>query len=458
MDETSVNSIYEIYNTQKCYFATQETKNIAFRLQQLRKLKKAILDYEDKINTALWLDLHKSREEAFLTETSLLLNELRHHIKNLKNWAKPKKVGTPIHIKPSKSRILFEPLGIGLIIAPWNYPFQLLINPLIGAISAGCCAVLKPSPETPNVARVIEEMISEVFPAKYVVVVQGGKKANQELFKYPFDMIFFTGSPRVGKIVMEAAAQHLSRVVLELGGKSPCIVDRSANIKIAAKRIAWGKIINAGQTCIAPDYLLVHKDIKTELLNEITKAFEAMLGEDIANSKYYGRIINSNAMNRLMKYLNGQVYYGGKVDLEKKYISPTIIVNVLPEDEIMQEEIFGPILPVMDFGDISEALSFIKKNESPLALYYFGKDKSAEKVLRETTSGGACINDTLLHVANHKLPFGGVGNSGMGKYHGKESFLAFTHERGVVTSTTILDISLKYPPYKFFRLIKKILG
>lgn len=458
MMETSASTISEIYNKQRTFFASQETKSIDFRLQQLKKLKKAILHYEDKVNKALWADLHKSKEEAFLTETSLLIEELNYHIKNLKKWSQPKKVGTPLQIKPSRSRIYFEPLGIGLIIAPWNYPFQLTINPLIGAISAGGCAVLKPSPDTPNVATVIEEMISEFFPSEYISVVQGGKEANQELFKFPFDVMFFTGSPGVGKIVMKAAAEHLSRVVLELGGKSPCIVDKTANLKIAGKRIAWGKIINAGQTCIAPDYLLVHKEVKKDLLAEISKSFEEMLGENIANSNHYGRIVNPNAMNRLMKYLDGDIYYGGKVNLEEKYIAPTILNNVKPEDEIMQEEIFGPILPVMEFEEIGQALSYINKNEKPLALYYFGKDNGADKVLRETSSGGACINDTLLHVANHKLPFGGVGNSGMGKYHGKESFLAFTHERGVVNSTTKLDIPLKYPPYKFFGLIKKIIG
>ena len=458
MKETLAKDSIKIYKSQRSFFASQETKSIDFRLQQLKKLKEAILQYEDKVYEALWKDLHKSKEEAFLTETSLLMEELDYHIKNLKKWAKPKRVGTPLQIKPSSSRILYEPLGIALIIAPWNYPFQLTLNPLIGAISAGCCAVLKPSPDTPNVARVIEEMITEHFPPEYVTVVQGGKEANQELFKFPFDIMFFTGSPGVGKIVMKAAAEHLSRVVLELGGKSPCVVNKDANLKIAGKRIAWGKIINAGQTCIAPDYLLVHKKAKKQLLEEISEAFEEMLGDDFENSDYYGRIVNTAAVNRLKKYLNSDVYYGGKLDLDKKYISPTILDNIRPEDEIMQEEIFGPILPVMEFSELSEAVSYINSNEKPLALYYFGKENDADKVLRETSSGGACINDTLLHVANHKLPFGGVGTSGMGKYHGKESFLAFTHKRGVVNSITKFDIPLKYPPYRFFDLIKKIIG
>lgn len=458
MTETPIAELTELFKGQKEFFASHKTKELDFRREQLKKLKKAILKYENEVNEALWEDLHKSKEEAFLTETSLLLEEISYHLKNLKSWTRPKKVGTPLQLKPSSSKILKEPLGIGLIISPWNYPFQLTINPLIGAISAGCCAVLKPSPDTPNVARIIEKIISKTFPSSYISVVQGGKEVNQELFKFPFDVMFFTGSPRVGKIVMKAAATHLSRVVLELGGKSPCIVDKSANLKIAGKRIAWGKIVNAGQTCIAPDYLLVQREVKAELLEEIKKSFKEMLGNNTAESEYYGRIVNSEAMKRLMSYLDAEVYYGGKADFKQKYISPTILDHVKPEDEVMQQEIFGPILPVMEFTELHEALTYIHEREKPLALYYFGNNETAKKVLKETSSGGVCINDTLLHVANHKLPFGGVGNSGMGKYHGKESFLAFTHERGVVSSSTKLDIPLKYPPYKFFSLIKKVIG
>ena len=458
MTETPITQVAGLFKDQQEFFASHKTRELDFRIAQLKKLKKAILKYENEVNEALWEDLHKPKEEAFLTETSLLLEEISYHLKNLKSWAKPKKVGTPLQLKPSCSKILKEPLGVGLIISPWNYPFQLMINPLIGAISAGCCAVLKPSPDTPNVARIIEKIISETFPSSYIGVVQGGKEVNQELFKFPFDVMFFTGSPRVGKIVMKAAATHLSRVVLELGGKSPCIVDKSANLKIAGKRIAWGKIVNAGQTCIAPDYLVVQREVKAELLEEIKKSFKEMLGNNSAESEYYGRIVNFEAMKRLMSYLDTEVYYGGKADFKQKYISPTILDLVKPEDEVMQQEIFGPILPVMEFTELQEALTYINEREKPLALYYFGNNETAKKVLKETSSGGVCINDTLLHVANHKLPFGGVGNSGMGKYHGKESFLAFTHERGVVSSSTKLDIPLKYPPYKFFSLIKKVIG
>lgn len=458
MKETSKYEIEAVFKAQRDFFASHKTKELDFRKEQLKRLKNAILKYETEVNEALWKDLHKSKEEAFLTETSLLIEEISCHLKNLKTWAKPRKVGTPLQLQPSRSKILKEPLGLALIISPWNYPFQLAINPLIGAISAGCCAVVKPSPDTPHVALVIEKIITEIFDSSYVKVMQGDKEVNQELFKHPFDMMFFTGSPGVGKIVMKAAAEHLSRVVLELGGKSPCVVDKSANLKIAGKRIAWGKIINAGQTCIAPDYLLVHREVKAELLQEIKKSFEQLLGENIENSKYYGRIVNAEAMKRLKAYLDTQAYYGGKTDTENNYIAPTILDKVSAEDKIMQDEIFGPILPVMEFTELEEALNYINSNEKPLALYYFGNKKTANKVLKQTSSGGACINDTLLHVANHKLPFGGVGNSGMGKYHGKESFLAFTHERGVMTSSTKLDIPVKYPPYKFFGLIKKIIG
>ncbi|SHG53497.1 aldehyde dehydrogenase (NAD+) [Salegentibacter echinorum] len=458
MEETSITQISGYFKAQRDFFASHKTKELDFRKEQLKKLKNAILKYENEINEALWKDLHKSKEEAFLTETSLLIEEISYHLKNLKTWTKPEKVGTPLQLKPSRSKILKEPLGVALIISPWNYPFQLAINPLIGAISAGCCAIVKPSPDTPNVALVIEKMITEIFDSSYVKVMQGDKEVNQELFKHPFDIMFFTGSPRVGKIVMKAAAEHLSRVVLELGGKSPCVVDKSANLKIAGKRIAWGKIINAGQTCIAPDYLLVHREVKAELLKEIKNSFEQFLGEDIQDSKYYGRIVNAEAMERLKTYLDTEAYYGGKTDAKNKYIAPAILDKVKAEDKIMQDEIFGPILPVMEFTELEEAISYINNNEKPLALYYFGNNKTANKVLNQTSSGGACINDTLLHVANHKLPFGGVGNSGMGKYHGKESFLAFTHERGVMSSSTKLDIPVKYPPYKFFSLIKKIIG
>lgn len=459
MEETSGTKIEAIFKGQKNFFETHRTKEVSFRVEQLKILKKAVLSYEDRIYEALARDLNKSKEEAFLTEVSIVLQEIDFHLKKLKGWARPKKVSSPLVLFPSRSKILYEPLGVGLIISPWNYPFQLSLNPLVGAISSGCCAVLKPSPDSPNTSRVMEEMIKEYFPSEYISLVQGGKETNQALFDFPFDIIFFTGSSRVGKIVMKAAAEHLSKVVLELGGKSPCIVDKDANLDLAAKRIAWGKTINAGQTCIAPDYLLVQSSVKEELLKKIVEAFKDMYGEKIKDSKHYARIITDNAFERLTGYLDGNDVYNGKdVDAETRFISPAILDKVGPEDQIMQEEIFGPILPVMEFEDTSNAIAHINANRKPLALYYFGGKGKANEVLNKTSSGGACINDTLLHIANHKIPFGGVGHSGMGNYHGYKSFLAFSHERAVVSSSTLIDLSLKYPPYRFFGVIKKILG
>ncbi|MGB0896833.1 MAG: aldehyde dehydrogenase family protein [Flavobacteriaceae bacterium] len=458
MTETSEHHIDQLLNNHKAYFATQQTKNIKFRLAQLRKLKAIILKYQTQIEEALWSDLHKSPEEAYLTEISIVTGEITNHIKHLKSWAAPKHVATPLHLLPSSSKILSEPLGVALIVAPWNYPFQLLINSLVGAISAGCCAILKPSPDAPAIAKVMEAMLTETFDSNYISVIHGAKDTNTILFSKRFDIIFFTGSSKVGKVVMKAAAEHLTPVVLELGGKSPCIVDADANIDIAAKRIAWGKLINAGQTCIAPDYLFAHSTIKDELLRKIKEHITVMYGNNIKESRFYPRIITTSATERLAELLHeGDVYTGGDVDIANKYVAPTIIDNVQPDYKIMQNEIFGPILPVLSFEDINQPISYINSNEKPLAFYYFGKKSKAKKALTQTTSGGACINDTLMHIGNHKLPFGGVGNSGIGKYHGENSFLAFSNQRAVVTTPTWIDLPFKYIPFKFFKLIKKIL-
>ena len=458
MKETAENIIIENIENQRDYFLTHKTKSINFRQEQLKKLKATILNNQTKIEDALWKDLHKSPEESYLTEISIVNQEIENHIKHIRKWAKPKRVSTPLHILPSSSKIIYEPLGVALVMAPWNYPFQLLINTLVGAISSGCCTILKPSPDTPTIAKVMEDMITETFDPNYITMVQGGRKTNEILFKQRFDIIFFTGSPKVGKVVMKAASEFLTPVVLELGGKSPCIVDADANIDVAAKRIAWGKIINAGQTCICPDYLLVHKSVKTELLDKIASQIKQMYGENIKESKYYPRIVNERAMNRLIGLLGqGKIHSGGEVDINDKFISPTIIDEVTPDDLIMQDEIFGPILPVMDFENIDEATSYINKNEKPLAFYYFGKNKKAKEVLEKTTSGGGCINDTLIHIANHNLPFGGVGNSGLGKYHGHGSFLAFSNQRAIISSPTWIDIPFKYVPFKHFKLIKRII-
>ncbi len=458
MNNTPNHIIEEIYLKQKEYFYRQQTKNIDFRLNQLKKLKAAINKNSNEILDALWKDLHKSNEEAYLTEISIVTQEIDNHIKNLENWASPQRVSTPIHLFPSRSKILYEPLGLALIIAPWNYPFQLTMNPLVGAISSGCCAILKPSPNAPNISEAMNKMIAETFDESYIALVEGELPVNQELLKKQFDIIFFTGSSRVGKIIMHAAAETLTPVILELGGKSPCIVDKDANIDIAAKRIAWGKTINAGQTCIAPDYLYVHESIKDKLLEKIEKNIRQMFGENIQKNEYYPRIISEEATQRLEKLMSqGDIYSGGYVDVNDKFIEPTIIDNIKPEHDIMQEEIFGPILPVLTYNKIDEVINYINNNDKPLALYYFGKNKMAKEVLSRTSSGGGCINDTLLHISNHKLPFGGVGNSGLGKYHGKDSFLAFSNQKSIISSSIRVDFPFKYVPFKFFNWIRRII-
>ena len=458
MNDTANETILNIINSQKEFYATGQTRSAAFRIENLKKFKKAIKQYEERISDALNTDLHKSDKEAYLTEISIVNQEIDLHIKKIRRWMKSKWVSTPLHLLPSKSRIYYEPLGVSLIIAPWNYPFQLLMNPLVGVISAGCCAVLKPSPYTPTVASVMEDLIKETFPDNYISIAQGGRKVNTFLLDQHFDVIFYTGSPAVGKIVMKAASEHLTPVILELGGKSPCIVDKEANIDRAAKRIAWGKTINAGQTCIAPDYVFAHNDIKNKLIERLTFHLRNFYGENIKESKYYPRIVNDKAMERLEKLMkHGDIMFGGDFDATERFIAPTIIDNVKPEYPVMQEEIFGPILPIMTYENINEAIQYINENEKPLAFYYFGKNRKAKEVLAKTTSGGGCINDTLMHITNHKLPFGGVGNSGMGKYHGYQSFLAFSNQRAIVSTPTFIDMPFKYVPFKFFNSIRKII-
>ena len=456
--ETSEQQIIQQLDEHRQYFASHKTLEINYRIEQLRRFKAAILLYEQRILDALWTDLHKSPQEAYLTEISMVLQEIDNHLKHLRQWTKPKRVPTPLHLLPSSSRIMQDPLGVALIMAPWNYPFQLLLNPLVGAISAGCCAVLKPSPSTPTVATLIEEMIAETFPAAYVSVVQGSKDTNIRLFEQRFDIIFFTGSPMLGKVVMKAAANYLTPVVLELGGKSPCIVDKDANIDIAAKRIAWGKLINAGQTCIAPDYLFAHESVKAELLKRIEHYVHKWYGKDPQKSEFFPRIVSQDAIERLKKLMqHGTIVMGGQVDEADRYIAPTIIDGVKADFPIMQEEIFGPILPVMTFGEMDEVFQYVNSHEKPLAFYYFGKSANAKDVLSKTTSGGACINDTLMHVTNHHLPFGGVGNSGLGKYHGHLSYLAFSNARPVVTTPAWIDLPVKYVPFRFFSWVKKLI-
>ena len=441
---------------QKQYFRTGQTLDISYRLTALRALKAAILKHEKALTDALWADLHKSYEEAYLTEISIVLGEIDNHISNLRSWASPVHRPTPLKMFPSRSRIVSEPLGSTLIIAPWNYPVQLLLNPLVGAISAGCTAILKPSPYVPTVARALEGLIADTFESEYVATVQGNRDVNTALLAERYDLIFFTGSPALGRTVMAAAAKNLTPVVLELGGKSPCIVDYDADIEVAARRIAWGKCLNAGQTCIAPDYLLVHSAVKDRLIAALGKEFKALLGEEPQQSKHFVRIVNERAFDRLVGYFkDGDIVVGGQTERSERFIAPTILDNVNPESAVMQDEIFGPIFPVVTFQTTAEAVNFVTSREKPLALYYFGK--SGKEVIRTTSSGGACINDTIMHIANENLPFGGVGNSGMSSYHGKNSFDVFSHQRAVVTTPTWLDLPFRYMPYKLFSLVKKIL-
>lgn len=446
----------DIINNLNVFFRSGQTKPINFRIEQLKKLKLAILSHQEEIELALWSDLHKSPQEAYLTEVSIVLQEIDLHMQKLNMWSKPKRVKTPIHLFPTKSHIHYEPLGVVLIIAPWNYPLQLLLNPLVGAISAGCCVMLKPSPATAQTANLIEKIIRETFDGNYINIIQGGREVNGELLKQKYDFIFFTGSPELGKVVYKSAAENLTPVILELGGKSPCIVDKDADIKVAAKRISWGKWINAGQTCIAPDYLYVHRSVKDALLEQIKMCCIKMYGLDPSKSSLYGRIVSDSAFDRIVSLFEGEnVYYGGTIDKNAKYISPTILDNITPKSSIMQGEIFGPLLPVLTFDKIEQVVDYVNSKPKPLALYYFGKNDDI--VLSATSSGGACVNDTIMHITNHNLPFGGVGNSGMGKYHGKYSFLLFSNSRAVAKTSTLVDFPFKYPPFKYFQFIKKIL-
>ena len=443
------------------FFNTFKTRDLEFRIVQLKTLRKAILAYEDRIYKAFLADLGKSKFEVYETEIGLVLEEIGTHMHKLHHWAKPVKTGTNqlLHFW-SKSRIIKDPFGIVLIMAPWNYPFQLLINPLVGALSAGNCAALKPSELTPAVAGVMEEMIKEFFDPAYISFFNGDVELSKALLKEKWDHIFFTGSPAVGKFVMESAARNLSPVILELGGKSPCIVDADANLKVAASRIAWGKFLNAGQTCIAPDYLFVHSSVKTEFLKLLSNKITQYYGSYPKENKDYTRIVNESKTQRLASFLGrGKIIAGGEVSVADRYVSPTVIDGINPGDPVMQEEIFGPVLPVMEFTEIGEVIRFINSNPKPLALYYFSEDKSLQaEVLGKTSSGGACINDVITHVANPKIPFGGVGNSGMGKYHGRFSFEAFSNQRAVLKKSTRIDIPVRYPPYKGkFSLLKMIL-
>lgn len=461
MENTPTNKIIEIHSKQRDFFKTGTTLDIKFRKQMLKNFLAAMEKWESRISDALWTDLHKSYEEAYLTEISIVKCEIRSHIKNVSKWAKRRKTHNPLKLFPSRSYVVKEPLGCSLIVSPWNYPVQLLLNPLVGAISAGCTAVLKPSPYVPNVSKVIEEMICETFDEKYIAVVQGNRDVNTTLLDQRWDLIFFTGSPDLGKKVMSAAARHLTPVILELGGKSPCIIDKDADIKRTAKRLAWGKTLNSGQTCIAPDYILIHEAVKDAFVKEFAKAITELHGEDIKAGKHYVRMVSDKAFERVSGYLkDGDIIYGGRTDAQERFIEPTIIENVALDSPVMTEEIFGPIFPMITIKEGSftqQVIDFVASREKPLAFYYFGKESKGWEMVRRTSSGGGCINDVIMHIANENAPFGGVGNSGMGRYHDKESFEAFSHTRSIIATGNWIDLPFRYMPYKMFGLVKKIL-
>lgn len=456
LTSTNIGRIGEIRAKQESYFRSGATLDVRTRKANLVAFEKAVLKWEKPLCEALWKDLHKSYEESYIAEVSILLGEIRTHIRNVGKWTRPQRRPTPMKLFPSRSKIISEPLGTALIISPWNYPVQLLLTPLVGVISSGCTAVLKPSPYVPEVSDVIEKMIRDTFPEEYVAVVQGDRNVNTALLEQRWDMIFFTGSPSFGRAVMAAAAKNLTPVVLELGGKSPCIIDKDADIEVAAKRVAWGKSLNAGQTCIAPDYLMLHKNIKDKFLSELEKAFGELLGDDPQKSDHFVRIVNDAAFERLKGYLaDGEVVFGGKTDKSERYFSPTVLDHVSPDSPVMQEEIFGPIFPVQTFSSLDEVIRFVSMREKPLALYYFGSQ--GDKVLKHTTSGGSCINDVIMHIANENVPFGGVGMSGMGSYHHKRTFDVFTHYRSVISTPTWIDLPFRYMPYMWFNAVKRLL-
>lgn len=435
--------------------------NVQYRKEKLKLLLKTVIKYEDDIIEALNKDFKKPPFESVITETSFVISELKYTIKNINKWAKPKMVLPSLLNFPSTDYIYSEPYGKVLLISPWNYPYQLAICPLIAAVSAGNSVVLKPSELTENTSLILQKIITEVFTKNHVSIELGGVEVSQNLLAKRWDYIFFTGSVAVGKIVAKAAAQNLTPVTLELGGKNPCIVDETADIKLAAKRIIWGKIINAGQTCIAPDYILVDKNVKSILIEKLIIEIKNALGENPENSIDFARIINLKNLKRQISLLENQnILFGGNYNENDFYLSPTLLDEPTMESAVMQNEIFGPILPIISYSEYSEIDAIISKFEKPLAAYLFSSDKkNIKQFLSKYSFGGGCINDTLIHFANHRLPFGGVGNSGIGAYHGKLSFDIFSHKKAIIQKATWLDIKLRYAPYKNkFELIKKMLN
>jgi aldehyde dehydrogenase (NAD+) len=443
-------AIKSIIAQQRVYFNSGATKSVKFRKEQLTLLKNLVSTHEADFIEALKKDLRKHEFEAYATEIGFVLIELKKAISNIEKWVKPRPVPTPLFHFNGNSYVQPEPYGVTLIVSPWNYPFQLLFAPLVGAMAAGNTAVLKPSEFAPATSAVIAKVVSENFAPEYIACVEGGIPESKALLEEKFDYIFFTGGTNVGRIVYQAAAKHLTPVTLELGGKSPCIVDRDTNISLTAKRIVWGKFVNAGQTCIAPDYVLVDKSVKDQLVAKIIEYVKKSYGDDAQRSEHYPRIINQQHLKRVAAYIeDGDILFGGKVDESDNYIEPTLLENVSEDAKVMTDEIFGPILPIIEYDNLNEAIAFINKRPKPLALYIFSKDdKKVQKVLSETSAGGVTVNDTLLHIANPHLPFGGVGESGIGAYHGQLSFDVFSHMKSVLRRTFLVDDPVRYAPYK----------
>ncbi len=449
----------ELIQGQREYFMSGKTRSYEARRQSLLTLQKALKVYEPLIFEAMKADMNKAELETYMSEVGMVLEELSFHLKHLKAWMRPRTVSTPLAQFPARSFISPEPYGVALIMSPWNYPVQLCLSPLVGAISGGNCAVVKPSIYTPKTSAAIAKMLGECFPKEFIAVVEGGRAENGALLEQPFDYIFFTGSVAVGKVVMAAASKHLTPVTLELGGKSPVIIDSSANIKLAARRIAFGKVINAGQTCVAPDYLMIHESVKASFIQEYANAIDEFFPNgDMSDMTH---IINDKHFYRLLGLLEGEkLALGGKSDASTRLIEPTLVDEVGFDSPIMQEEIFGPLLPMLTFKELSECVAFIRSRPKPLALYLFTESRDAERAVLDSCSfGGGCINDNIIHLATSHMPFGGVGNSGMGSYHGKQSFVTFTHYRSIVKKSNLVDLPLRYHPYtdKGFSIIRKFM-
>ena len=443
----------EIVEAQRTYYMEGKTRALSARIDALNRLEKSILTYEQELYQALRSDLGKSRAESYMCEVGLTLSELRYVRRHVKSWSRNRRVHTPLAQFHAASFTVQEPYGVVLIMSPWNYPMLLTLEPLIGALAAGNCCVLKPSAYSPATSAVMAKLIREAFPSDYVTVIEGGRKENEDLLNQKFDYIFFTGGVNVGKQVMEKASAHLTPVTLELGGKSPCIVDHTANIPLTARRLVFGKYLNCGQTCVAPDYVLVEKSVKEKLLTCIKEEIRRMFGEHPLENPDYGKMINQKHFDRVRGLIDPmKLVAGGQVQEETLRIAPTVLADVTAEDPVMQEEIFGPVLPVIPVKDIEEAIQFVQERPKPLALYVFTEDKRTEqRVLTETSYGGGCINDTIIHLATSEMGFGGVGNSGMGSYHGKKSFDLFSHEKSIVKKSTWMDLPMRYQPYTVWK-------